>query len=209
MLDNGHPQKLLSFLASGEGVATANVQPAEPPVKIILLVDEVNTTFSRVSFERDQIKRFLQQNQGVLPYPMSMAFFSDAGTEIQDSSTRDGNALLATFDQHQTALRTIQRSQGYYGAVERLQLSLKTLSALMAKEGQTPGRKMVIWISPGWPLLSGPGIQLDSKQQTNLLASIISASTVLREARVTLYSVNPEGAADAATTRSFYYEGSF
>src|SRR5277367_5887589 len=37
LLDNGHPQKILSFYASGGGT-TANSQPAEPPMKIILLV---------------------------------------------------------------------------------------------------------------------------------------------------------------------------
>jgi VWFA-related protein len=206
LLDNGHPQKILSFHASGGGAVTANSQPAEPPMKIILLVDEVNTTFRKVSFERDQIKRFLQQNGGTLTYPVSMAFFSDTGTEIQENSSHDGNALLASFDQHQTALRTIQRSQGYYGAVERLQLSLKTLSALVAKEGPIPGRKMVIWISPGWPLLSGPNVQLDSKQEANLLTSIVSASTALRDARITLYNVNPEGAEDAGSIQTFYYE---
>jgi VWFA-related protein len=205
LLDNGHPQKILSFHATGGGAAAANSQPAEP-IKIILLVDEVNTDFRKVSFERDQIKRLLLQNGGALAHPVSMAFFSDTDTEIQENSSTDGNTLLAAFDQHQTGLRSIRRSQGYYGAVERLQLSLKTLSALVAKEGPIPGRKLVIWISPGWPLLSGPNVQLDTRQQAGLFASIVSASTSLREARITLYNVNPEGAEDAGSIQAFYYE---
>jgi VWFA-related protein len=204
--DNGHPQNILSFQAHGGDVAGANVQPAEPPVKIILLVDEVNTNFSRVAYERDQIKRFLLQNGGALTHPTSMAFFSDAGTEIQDNTSRDGNALLASFDQHETGLRTIRRGQGFYGAVDRFQLSLNTLQALAAKEAQTPGRKMVIWISPGWPLLSGPGVNLSAKNQAGLFSLIVSVSTALREARVTLYSVNPEGAGAGIGTQDFYYQ---
>ena len=144
VFDNGHPQKVLSFQATGSGVAVANIQPAEPPVKIILLVDEVNTDFSRVAYERDQMKKLLLQNNGVLPHPTSMAFFTDKGTEVQNTTTRDGNALLEAFDQHETALRSIRRDQGFYGAVERFQLSLSTLNSLVAKQAQTPGER---WLS--------------------------------------------------------------
>jgi VWFA-related protein len=206
VLDGGHPQKILFFRAAGGEVVPANVQPAEPPVKIILLVDEVNTNFRRVAYERDQIKHFLLQNGGNLAHPISLAFFSDAGTEIQDNASRDGNALLASFDQHETGLRSIRRSQGFYGAVDRFQLSLKTLQSLVAKEAQTPGRKMVVWISPGWPMLSGPNIQLSAKNEAGLFASIVSVSTALREARITLYSVDPEGAGSAIGTQNFYYQ---
>jgi len=204
VLDNGSPQKILSFKAIGAGSASTDVAPADPPVRIILLVDEVNLNFSRAAYERDQIKRFLQQNNGVLSHPMSMAFFSDMGTDLQDVTSRDGNALLQTFDQHEAALRTIRRDQGFYGNLERFQLSLNTLESLAAKEAQTPGRKMVVWISPGWPILSGPGIQLTAKEQAGLFATVVSLSTALRTARITLYNVDPEGAG-AGVGREFYY----
>ena len=206
VLDNGSPQKILSFQAVGAGIAPASAGPAaEPPVKIIFLIDEVNTNFTRVAYEREQIKKFLQQNDGVLAHPTSMAFFSDTGTDLENGSSRDGNALLQAFDQHETALRSIRRDQGFYGAVERFQLSVNTLQSLAAREAQTPGRKMVIWISPGWPILSGPEIQLTTKDQAGLFASVVSLSTALRVARITLYSVNPEGAG-ASEIREFYYK---
>jgi len=206
VLDNGHPQSLLSFRAEAGAVTEASLKPAEPPVKIILLVDEVNTNFNRVAYERDQIKRFLLQNNGTLAHPVSMAFFSDTGTEMQDNASRDGNALLASFDQHETSLRSIRRGEGFYGAVERFQLSLNTLNSLTVKEGHLPGRKIVIWISPGWPILSGPGVELTAKNEASLFASIVSVSTALREARMTLYSVDPQGAEAAGGIREFYYQ---
>jgi VWFA-related protein len=207
VLDNGHPQTLLSFQAVGSEGTTTNAQSsAEPPVQIILLVDEVNTNFRRVAYERDEIKRFLMQNEAVLAYPTSMAFFSDTGTEIQQMNSRDGNALLAAFDQHETGLRSIRRGQGFYGAVERFQLSLNTLNSLLVKEAQAPGRKMVVWISPGWPILSGPEVEISAKQEASLFASIVSISTALRQARITLYSIDPQGTDDAGGTRTFYYK---
>jgi VWFA-related protein len=205
VLDDGHPQSLQSFQAV-DGVVAADIKPAEPPVKVIMLIDEVNTNFSRVAYERDEIKKFLLQNNGVLPYPTSFVFFSDTGVQIQEGSSRDGNALLASFEQHETALRSIRRGEGFYGAVERFQLSLNTLNSLVAKEGPTPGRKIVIWISPGWPILSGPGIELTAKNQAGLFASVVAASTALRLARITLYSVDPQGAEAAGGLREFYYQ---
>jgi VWFA-related protein len=205
VLDNGHPQPVLSFQATVATPAPPGLQPADSPVKIILLVDEVNTNFSRVSYERNEIKKLLQQNNGVLTHPVSLAFFSDAGTEIQNTSSRDGNALLAEFDQHETGLRSIRRGQGFYGAVERFQLSLNTLNSLVVKEAQTPGRKIVIWISPGWPLLSGPGVEQSDKQQANLFTTIVAISTAMRAERMTLYNVDPEGADAAGGINSFYY----
>ena len=196
VLDNKKPQKVLSFQASPGAQAV--------PTEIILVVDEVNTSFTNVTYERDEIKKFLLRNGGKLAQPVTLAFFSDNGTQILDDSSRDGSALLASFDQHETALRSIRRSTGFYGAVERFQLSLNMLNSLTAREAQVPGRKLVVWISPGWPLLSGPNVQTSNKEVKALFSSIVAASTALRHARMTLYSVDPLGVADAG--RLFYYQ---
>jgi VWFA-related protein len=196
--DNGQPQKILSFRAV-DGVV-------EPPVKIILIVDEINTTFSRVAYERDQLRKFLMQNGGQLTHPVSLGFFSDTGTELQNNSSSDGKSLLASFDEHVTKLRTIRRSTGFYGAEERFTLSQKSLGMLATAEARLPGRKLVIWISPGWPLLSGPNITLTAKEEQGLFSSIVWLSNALRQARITLYSIDPLGVEDAATNRVFYYE---
>ena len=196
VLDNKKPQKVVSFQASG-GAKTE-------PVEIILVVDEVNTSFTNVTYARDEIKKFLLRNGGNLAHPVTLAFFSDGGSQILNDSSRDGNALQASFDQHETALRSIRRSTGFYGAEERFQLSVNMLNSLTAREAQTPGRKIVIWVSPGWPLLSGPNVQLTNKDAKSLFSSIVAASTGLRHARITLYSVDPLGVADSG--RYFYYQ---
>jgi VWFA-related protein len=64
----------------------------------------------------------------------------------------------------------------------------------------------LIWISPGWPLLTGPGIELTSKDEESLFNSVVGLSAALREARVVLYSIDPLGMADTATFRTSYYE---
>jgi VWFA-related protein len=200
VFDNTHPSNILSFRAV-DGIAQA-----ADPVEVILVIDQVNTGFDRVAFERDEIKKFLTRNGGKLAYPVSLVFFSDLGTQIENAPSRDGNGLATALDQKPNALRTIRRSQGYYGAEDRLQLSLKTLSLLATAESAKPGRKIVIWISPGWPMLTGPRIQLSSNDAKEIFNSIVQISTVLRQAEITLYSVDPLGLADSGGVRTTYYE---
>lgn len=199
LLDNKQPQKILSFQAV-QGAAT------DPPVEVILVVDEVNANFTNVSFERAQIEKFLKSGGGELPRPVSLAVLSDAGLVLGNVTTQDGNALVAALNQNKAGLRTVTRSQGVYGADDRIGLSLNAVQQLTDYETPRPGRKLVIWISPGWPLLSGPREELDSKEQEKLFSRIVALSDNLRQARITLYSIDPLGTADAGGFRTSYYE---
>jgi VWFA-related protein len=115
--------------------------------------------------------------------------------------------VLADLNQKQFGLRTINRAQGVYGDNERIQLSLNALKQFIGYEAAMPGRKLMVWISPGWPFLSGPGMELDltSKQRQELFNSIVVFSDALRRARITLYDVDPLGLADAGQYRTTEY----
>jgi VWFA-related protein len=69
-----------------------------------------------------------------------------------------------------------------------------------------PGRKLILCLSPGWPFLSGPGVELTSKGQQQLFGSIVDISTLMLQARITLYSIDPLGASEAGTNRVGYWE---
>ncbi len=198
LLDNKLPQKILSF----DAVTAA----ADPPVEVILLVDEVNTTFTKMGSERDQIERFLRGNGGALTRPGSRVFRADSGMTVGGAPSQDGNALIADLRQKWPALRTVGRSQGIYGAEERLELSLHGLQQLIDYGQTRPGRKLVVWISPGWPILSGPNLQITPKQQRQIFDSIVGFSDGLRQARITLYAADPLGVEDAAGFRTFEYK---
>jgi len=175
LLDDKQPQNILSFHAvDGETAATTEV-----PAEIVLVVDAVNASPQTVGYERQEVKKFLLRDGGRLAHPVSLVVFADGGAKIQNGSSRDGNALAALYDQYETGLRSITRSQGFYGAVERFDLSLKTLMSFAADEKTRPGRKLMIWISPGWPLLTEPNIDVSRKEGREIFGSIVSASTVL------------------------------
>jgi VWFA-related protein len=199
LLDNKQPQKILSFDAV-QGTKT------DPPVEVILLVDEVNVDFTKVSYGREQIEKFLRSGGGELPRPASLAVLTDAGVSMGNGTTQDGNALAALLNENKAGLRSITRSQGVYGAGDRIGLSLNALQQLADYEAPRPGRKLLIWISPGWPLLTGPRIQLSNKDQQRIFGNIVALSDSLRRARLTLYSIDPLGTQDAGGFQTFYYE---
>ena len=197
VLDNKTPQTIDTFEALGGSQA---------PIEIVVVVDEVNADFRIVGFEKDQIAKFLGADGGHLAFPTALSFFSDAGVEIQPDFSKDGAALTSSLDEHTAALRTVRRSAGFYGAAERYQLSLKALEMLVMHEAPRPGRKIIVWISPGWPLLSGPNVDLTSKQQERIFGNIVNLSDQMRTAHTTLYSIDPLGVADIGVRTSYYKE---
>lgn len=176
------------------------------PVEVVVVLDAVNTDLSDLSYERDQVDKFLRADGGHLAYPTSLAIFTDTATQLLQESTRDGNALSAALDANGIEHRVVTRSAGFWGADERLSLSLNGLSQIAARESTRPGRKVILWISPGWPYLSGPREDLDNAQRQQLFAQVTSMSTQLRLAGITLYSVDSLGAGENVGAEYYYEE---
>ena len=196
LLDNKVPQTITSFEALGGSRA---------PIEVILVMDTINTGYEHVAYERDQIDKFLRIDGGRLAHPTTLAIVTDTGSQMQEEFTNDGNELATVLDQQTVALRTIRRSAGFYGADERFQLSISALSRLVAHEAQRPGRKLIFWLSPGWPYLSGPEVLLEEKQERQIFSDIVGLSTGLQQGHITLYSIDPLGTEDVSG-RTFYYE---
>jgi hypothetical protein len=185
--DNKTPRPITSFKTfSGDNT----------PVSMILVIDDVNTDYSTIGEARIQIDTFLKANQGHLTHPTKLAIFTDTGMVIQPSYTRDGKALAESLDKQTIGLRDIRRSSGFYGADERTELSLTTLARLAQNELKSPGRKLVLWISPGWPLLSGIRVDLDDKQAGEIFRQAVEFSALFRQAHVTLTASIPSAPAN-------------
>ncbi|HTJ29811.1 MAG TPA: VWA domain-containing protein [Acidobacteriaceae bacterium] len=183
LLDNGHAQELSSFRAMPAG---------QGPGEIIFLMDAANVRYINLSRQQQELQNYLR-SAGKLPHPATIAVLTDDGVRIQKGFSRDGTELSKVLDSSVAGLRTIRRSAGFWGATERLQLSLKAMDQLAAYAKTLPGRKFLVWISPGWPLLSGPQTELDRKNQRQIFQEIVGLSSDLRAARVTMYDVNPFG----------------
>jgi VWFA-related protein len=197
LVDNKSPRPITSFKA---------VSVVQEPVQVILLIDAVNIDFNRVAYVREEVQKFLRANGGHLAHPTTIAVLTDKGTQMQKDFSSDGNALSASLDHYTIGLRQITRGTGIWGANDRVQISLTAVRQLTAYAASAPGRTIVLWVSPGWPLLSGARIQLDSKQQQQIFDDVITFSTQLRQANVTLYNINPLGPGENLLRANYYQD---
>ena len=192
LLDNGEPRKILSFRAFND----STVKP-DPPVEVILVIDMVNLSFQQVAITRQEIERFLKENDGHLKQPVTLLLLSDAGMRVQPRPSVDGNALVSVVSQIKGGVRTIDSAMGGEGLLERFQLCARQMGAIAENEARKPGRKLLIWVGPGWPMLNRPVLGYYSeKDQRRYFDGIVELSTKLREARMVVYSVAPATGAD-------------
>jgi VWFA-related protein len=200
LIDSGHPAPIRSFQAMGGSTGQ------NEPIQVLLVVDEVNTGFEAVSVERTQLHNLLTQNQGHLPFPVTIAFLTDTGIKQVNQPTTDGNQLDAALQKTQSTLRAIPQSAGFYGGTDRLQISLKALYSLTSTLAPMPGRKLMVWISQGWWMFDNPNVYISEQQRRSFFSAIVDLSAALRDGRITVYAVDPLGTQDAGSFRNMQWQ---
>jgi VWFA-related protein len=198
IIDNKHTQPITSFRA---------VSGRDSNARVVIVLDAVNIDYERVAFAREEIEKYLRAEGGQLTHPTAFAMLTDSGMKLQEQYSTDGNSISAAVEANVTGLREIRRTS-QYGGFERYNISIEGLRQLVEREVSTPERKIVLFVSPGWPLLSGPSVEnsLDSKQQKQLFETLVNLVMQLQRANITLYNVNPLGAGESES-RASYYEG--
>lgn len=195
VLDNKDPRPITSFRL---------VTPAQEPVRLIIVLDEVNSDYTEAAMQRDGLNRFLRSNGGKLEFPTSLALFTDSGARVQQAFLTDGNALADALGHETLSQREITRGTSF-GDFDRVRASLTALHKIAGAASALPGRKIILWISPGWPLLSNTRFRIDSQMQNQLFSEVVALSTQLRQAGVTLYDIDT--AAVGQTRETAYYDG--
>jgi VWFA-related protein len=194
IVDNKQPRKIASFREVQGGAP-----PAAEPVEVIVFLDGVNTSVADAARERQEVQAFLKNSAAQFPGPTSIILLGDSEAYLGAASARDGNAMVAALNQGRSGQLVSGKQITAYGTDGWQQLSLYTLDRLVGYEAAKPGRKLLIWISPGWPLVlsDDPTEGLSSKEQKQLFTTIADFSTRLRQARMTIYQIDPSGLADA------------
>jgi VWFA-related protein len=188
LIENGEPQKVLSFSAF-DGVN----KRATPPPRVILLVDTIEVPEDLARSERLAVESFLRESGERLPWPVSIYLLGDTGLWTVAHASDDGNALAKEIAHNDLTL--LRRARGSMGG-EALRgtakeppadSALDMLGQIATSERRSPGRKLLLWIGPGWGIGSGvPGAR--SAFAKRPFYAVCWFSTLLREARVVLYS---------------------
>ena len=193
ILDNNVPQTITSFEA---------IDGQRGRVEVVLVLDAVNVDSREVAVEREEIKRFLKADRGRLAYPTMVAVLTDKGLQFQEDFTQDGTALSRALDHNAIPLRSIDRDADHGGAANRFEIAFQGFAQLLARERERLGRKLILWVSPGWPPLLGLENTRDAGLREHVFGNLVEISTQLREGQITVYSVDPSatGQTDAGLT---------
>jgi VWFA-related protein len=194
ILDNKSPRPITSFK-----VVTA----AEEPVSVFLFLDAVNTPYELVASMRNATESFLKKNEGALADPTAIAVLTDDGVQLPKTFSTNGMALSDDLEHRQIGLRQITRST-QWSAAERLKISITALHQLTTVAARLPGRKIILWISPGFPLISGPRVYLTSKEEQQIFGDAVYFSGELRQHDITLYNINPVGTSESLFSANYY-----
>ena len=198
ILDNNQPRKVLSFRRTDGTLGNK----FDPPVELIVVLDAVNMDYHGVTLMRLEVEKFLRQNDGHLALPTSMFVFTSEGLKIQPLPSKDGKSMATMLDQTTGTVRAMGTAAGSIGQSEQFLMSTQTLKGIADHEAVKPGRKMLVWIGSGWPLLAGRQFTQSNEGKQRHFDSIVEMSRKLREARITVNGIyTMTGAAD-----KFLYE---
>ncbi len=180
--------------------------------QLIIVIDAINSSLPELSESEEAVEAFLESRPGPLKSPTSILIVSDAAPqgasnkpnapEVTNTTVRPGDLflrrippstdaalLIRGLKSYGTQLHRILDAQGSLGEGQRVGLSLQALSSIGDALSSQPGVKLVIWISPGWPMV----IRSEAKSSDQLFDSVIYFSNLLRKARIILYSIDPAG----------------
>jgi VWFA-related protein len=204
LLDNGQPQKILSFSAFD-----GNASKPDPLVAVILAIDTIGIPGHLHGLVLEEVERFLRRNGGHLAQRITIFGLSDNGFWTLAQPSSDGNALAAEIAGDRLVF--IRRWNPFESLAVREPAGLKALKALghiAAVERRNPGKKLLLWVGPG----SGIGTARDFETRDpkpRTFDTIYWFSNLLREARISLFSItvgqtDPETRTDPETGSERY-----
>ena len=196
--ESDEPQTILNFEHAGSRVpppsvdvnSTADLDRLAPqaPVQIILL-DEFNTRFEDMAFARYSLKKFLQKQPDKLSTPTLLLAVSLQRFEVLHDYTQDKQAVIKALDHHFAAYPWQTHQFAWVG--ERYSLAFITLRRVAQAVIGHPGHKNMIWIGRGFPPYFVANTPVDTQRRID--TAVQDCVNTLRDARVTLYTIDPAG----------------
>lgn len=200
VLEDKAPQKIKSF-EEFEPPAPAAVIPVdsteeldklEPQAPVtILVLDELTTQFADIAFTRYSLKKYLNAQGEVLQQPTMLVSANFKNIAVLHDYTTSRKEILDAIDHHLESIDSIVRPQNSSWGTEEMNGAFQALIGVAEATAGHPGHKNMIWVGRGFPTID-PSTLVDEDNE-ELQHSIASCANLLRDARVTLYSIDPAG----------------
>jgi VWFA-related protein len=203
--ENKTPQTILSFEPALKPAdhtvppvaitSTADLDRQEPnaPVSIIVL-DEVTTKFEDEAFARYSLKKYLNGQGDTLQQPTMLIAVNFRNIMVLRDYTTSRKEILNAIDKHFASYNWQALSGSWKG--EQINAAFASLIGVAHATAGHPGHKNMVWVGRGFPSFRWD--KLSPNTQEALQNAIASGANVLRDARVTLYSIDPAGLSAAA-----------
>lgn len=170
--------------------STADLDRLAPraPVDIILL-DEFNTRFEDMAFARYSLKKYLEKQPAKLTTPTLLIAVNLQKFTVLRDYTQSKDEILNALESHLVAYPWQLQQGAWVG--ERYGAAFTTLRRVAEAVMGHQSHKNVIWIGRGFPSLNFGRLSMES--QDHLENSVRSCVNILRNARITLYTIDPAG----------------
>src|SRR5579875_1356659 len=196
--EDGADQTMLNFLPPGRFTppadatidSTRDLDRVAPraPVNIILL-DEFNTLFEDMAFARYSLQKWLKSQPDKLDTPTMLLSVSLQKFEVLHDYTQNKDEILSALDHHFAAYPW--QAHQYSWIAERYATAFFTLRRVAEASAGHIGHKNMIWIGRGLPNVDRSRFTAgDQDRVNNAMQQVINE---LRDARVTLYTIDPAG----------------
>jgi len=180
--------------------SVADLPKIGPAPVNVLVFDELNTPFNHLAFARQQMEKYLKSLPEVLPVPTLFVAAGNSKMAVLHDYTQSRAELLKSVQTHTADVDFTQmlaslnggKTGNDYGMTETLGALTQIAEAVQG----VPGRKNVIWIGKGY----NNALDLQNLSQSDhdrVMAQIKTVTDKMLAARVTLYSIDPEGPAAA------------
>ncbi len=198
ILDGGVPQKIVYFQPTEPKLhtipihSTAELDRLEPeaPVTIVVL-DELTTSFEDEYFARYSLEKYLSTQGTTLNQPMMLIARTVDRTMVLHDYTTSKKEILDALHRH--LVGNDWRSQNPDWTSEQTAAAFASLIQIAKATQGHPGHKNLIWIGRGFPAINW--LHLPHDQSDVLQSAIAYCVNLLRDARITLYTIDPKGVA--------------
>jgi VWFA-related protein len=196
--ESDEPQEIRNFETPGKYTPDPNITidstaaldrlAPRAPVNIVLL-DEFNTRFEDMAFARYSLEKWLKKQPDKLDTPTMLIAVSLSKFDVLRDYTQNKADILSALDHHFVAYPW--QAHNFSWVAERYSTAFLALRRVAEASNGHFGHKNMIWIGRGFPAVGRGRFSVDDENRLN---SVIQQTVnELRDARITLYTIDPAG----------------